>query len=154
MSNKTLKQRFEEKYIIKDKSCWEWIGSLSNNMYGSFWNGDTYVGAHRMSYELYKEDIPKDMCVLHTCDNPRCVNPDHLWIGTREDNNKDRSNKNRNADMQGEKHPQAKLTEQDIKEIRLLNSMKCFMQREIGEIYNITNKHVNNIVKFKIWKHV
>lgn len=80
-----------------DNGCWEWTGGKNNVGYGMFRDGAGMRTAHRVSYELHKGKIPKGKHVCHSCDNPKCVNPDHLWVGTHQDNMQDRSRKNRNS---------------------------------------------------------
>lgn len=71
--------------------CWEWQAAKNNIGYGMIRDTDQKKmrTAHRVSYEIHKGSIPLDICVLHTCDNPGCVNPEHLWLGTRQDNTDD-----------------------------------------------------------------
>lgn len=82
--------------INPDTECWEWQGGLNNIGYGLIRQEKKMRTVHRVSYEEhYNKQVPKDMCVLHTCDNRKCVNPDHLWIGTHQDNVDDMMRKNR-----------------------------------------------------------
>ena len=76
-------------------NCWEWIGSTNNIGYGFIRDGKGMRTAHRVSYEEHIGAIPKNMCVCHTCDNPKCINPDHLWLGTRKQNTQDMIDKKR-----------------------------------------------------------
>ena len=99
---KSIRSRFEEKIIKPEKThattdCWIWNAGLrGNNGYGGFRVNATSIRlAHNVSYELYVGDIPKGMKVLHKCDNPLCVNPSHLFLGTQQDNIKDRDIKGR-----------------------------------------------------------
>ena len=84
------------RFVVKIDKCWLWIGGHYNHGYGKFWNGDRYEGAHRASYRIFVGPIPPDMLVCHTCDNPSCVNPDHLFVGTMKDNMQDSLTKGRN----------------------------------------------------------
>src|SRR3990167_3209660 len=83
--------------VSKTDSCWLWLGKPNNDGYGKFWITELgrSVPAHHFSWEIHNSPIPDDLCVLHTCDNPPCVRPDHLFLGTRGDNNRDRSTKGR-----------------------------------------------------------
>lgn len=149
---KTIKERFESKYK-KTKSCWIWIGYKLGE-YGGFYLGrpHKYTVAHRASYTIYKGDIGK-YDVLHTCDKPVCVNPDHLFLGTHQDNMDDKVKKRRQ--MFGENHPNAKLTENDVKNIR-----KEVVIGKYGEITRICKKYkifkstAWCIIHKKIWKHI
>lgn len=85
-------ERFYKK-IEKTESCWLWTGA--SRYYGNFWDGLKYVNAHRFSYKINKGTIPKGMVVMHTCDTPLCVNPEHLKLGTQKDNLQDMYSKGR-----------------------------------------------------------
>ena len=87
-------RRFRRKYYIAENGCWEWMGGRNRFGYGSF-NIGRITFAHRASWILHESDIPSDMLVLHKCDNPGCVNPKHLFIGTNQDNTRDAVKKGR-----------------------------------------------------------
>jgi len=98
-SKKTMKS-FEAKYeVIEDTGCWEWTASQARGGYGQFTtsvkDGRTWYRAHRFSYTAHKGEIPEGMVVMHSCDNPCCVNPEHLSVGTHADNIRDRDAKGR-----------------------------------------------------------
>ena len=112
-----LEQRFFT-YIKKTKTCWNWFGDIGVNGYGRFWYEGKTVYAHRLSYMLHKGEITNNLCILHICDNPKCVNPKHLFLGTNKKNTTDRNNKGRQA--RGEFSGMAKLKEKDILQIRQL----------------------------------
>lgn len=96
MKLETTKRRFHSNYIKVESGCWEWTKYSDKDGYGKFrYSGETY--AHRVSMILNTGDFNRDLCVLHHCDNPSCVNPNHLFLGNREDNNKDCTRKNRNV---------------------------------------------------------
>lgn len=106
IDNKTKKRFF--KYVIKHKKgCWEWTGYKSNNGYGKLQINDAPEGAHRISFRIHKGEINPGNFVCHSCDNPGCVNPKHLWQGTSAENSKDMVNKGRS--YTGPKTEAAKL---------------------------------------------
>ena len=131
--------------------CWIWIAGKQHG-YGILRVGGRCVRAHRYSFMLNSgEPIPEGMNVLHKCDNPACVRPDHLFLGTQEDNNHDRSRKNRNA--KGETRKNAKLTTEDVVRIREL-AAAGIPRRTLMHMFGISGTTVNNIKRRVDWKHV
>lgn len=112
---KTILQRFEDK-ILKVGDCWIWQASFDKDGYGKFWFSNETIGAHRAIWELLHGKNSKNMVVCHSCDNPCCVNPDHLFLGTNAVNMADRDSKDRQA--KGEKIKLAKLKESQVRQIR------------------------------------
>lgn len=158
MSRLSTDARFM-KYVEKDGAggCWNWTGGISDDGYGNFWMNNKTVRAHRYSfvrwnkYGLTFDDIEGGV-VCHDCDNPLCINPDHLWIGTCDDNSKDMKLKNRAAT--GEKHGCAKLTVEDVLEIRNRYSRRGITQIQLSNEYGISNATISDIINRNIWKHI
>ena len=150
-------ERFDNLYIPEPNSgCWIWIGNLNNKGYGKFQLGRTgysMVYAHRFSYETHHcKEIPKHMDLCHTCDITLCVNPDHLWIGTRQQNMADCLKKGRfgSYPMPGALNPKATITEEQATEILNSNEpAKVFKKR-----YNCSKHLVSKIRTGKTWKHL
>lgn len=143
--------RFTEKR--SDEECWEWKGNRSHNGYGRFWIDGGTVPAHKFSLELFSQSkVPEGMLTLHSCDNPSCVNPLHLFIGTPKDNMQDMFRKGRARDQRGEKNNMSKLTSGHVREIRELYNRGDWLQRELAEKFNVTLSTVNQIVNWKKWK--
>lgn len=133
-----------------DSGCLLWKQSLTKG-YGRGCHPITGpIPAHRLSWILINGKIEKDVCVLHKCDTRNCVNPKHLFIGTRMDNNRDRNAKNRQAF--GEKHGSAKLNENQIREVRR-RAANGEPQRNIAADYGITVGTVSNIKMRHTWRH-
>jgi hypothetical protein len=131
---------------VQKSDCWIWTAATVKG-YGSFGiNGKTYL-AHRISYSIAYED-PLEMCVCHSCDNPLCVNPNHLWLGTMGDNDLDRDQKSRQA--RGTGINTNILTEQQA--IEILGSKK--IDRVLAVRYGVTKGTINAIRNGRNWKHL
>ncbi len=149
----TLQARFESKYVRgKPDECWLWQASTrgSSMNYGQVrTTRHRMEKAHRAAWLLANGPIPKGKCVLHTCDQPLCVNPAHLWLGTKGEKNTDRDSKNRsyNGNQKGENNNQSKYTNAEIREMRAM--YPSLTQHEIGELYECSQAYVSNIVNMK-----
>ncbi len=153
--NRDYKYRFIAKMDIPrpNKYCIVYLGSLSKDGYGIFGINKKSYPAHRISYELFVGKIPKNMMVLHKCDNPKCVAPQHLFLGTHLDNMKDMVAKKRNASNKGEKHGCSKLLEKDVIKIKKLLD-KGIKRRIIAEMFKISSATVYDIKYKRSWKHL
>ena len=149
---KTLKERFDEKWVEADNGCWLWTAAQNSDGYGSIRVAGATLGAHRVSYELYVSEIPDGIHVLHTCDNPACVNPNHFFLGTHQDNMSDRNNKFRQP--LGEEIGNSVLTQQQVIEIRVLYKNSNLSMRKVAAIYDISYSTVQNLISGKTWKHL
>jgi hypothetical protein len=150
--NSSLIQSFWSK-VNKTLSCWIWTAGLSAGRYGSFFDGRKYVKAHRFSYELNCGKIPKGMYICHHCDNPRCVNPDHLFLGTQTDNMRDMVNKGRTAKQFGEHNGNAKLSWKKVRKIRTLYATKKYIQDDLAKLFNVGRSAVGYILQGVTWKN-
>lgn len=139
--------------IKKTSYCWEWQGSMFANGYGRFHIFAKAVKAHRWSYMWFKGSIPKNMLVCHTCDNRKCVNPDHLFLGTQRDNIADMFSKNRQNKATGEKHGRCKLTANQVKQIRDYAKQGLRISI-IADHFAISSRTIRNIVSRKSWRHI
>lgn len=152
-----LVKRFWNKVDKKENNCWVWKGATEVTGYGKFsLEGSTKQNyktgkAHRLSYEIHFGEIPNGLCVCHTCDNRLCVNPEHLWLGTREDNNKDRKAKGRNGDINGEKHGRVKLKASYLKDI-LKKKEEGLSYTRIAKEYGVCQSTISRMVKGVNWK--
>jgi hypothetical protein len=141
-----------------DNECWEWTAYILLNGYGQITYHNKVWGSHRLAYTFTHGDIPKEMVVMHTCDNPCCCNPAHLRLGTQADNVHDMISKGRKVNPGGKvskvhKRKSSldnKLTEDDVRAIRASH----LTQAELGRKYNVTRANISHIVSGKTWKHV
>ena len=148
-------ERFWSKVDIKGPDdCWLWLGSKLKQGYGRFRIKDHLVLAHRVAFELSCIKIPARMCVLHKCDTPSCVNPNHLFLGTQADNVHDCIQKGRFTRAVGEKYKRSSLTEEDILKIRSLREEITISCRELAELYSVSKTAIEKIVTRQSWKHI
>jgi len=133
--------------------CWLWTGSKFRDGYGQiFWNGKNWK-THRVAYRLYVGEIPDGMLVCHHCDTPHCVRPDHLFIGSPQDNSDDMVRKGRYVDRMGSKHHLTHLTDSDVRAIRG-QWLAGIPQAVVGKRFTISQTCVSTICRGKNWAHV
>lgn len=132
--------------------CWVYRGHITKAGYGAYRTPTANKLAHRMMWEIMNGPIPKGMCVCHSCDNPPCCRPDHLWLGTQPENVKDMWSKGRGrpGTRRGELCNTAKLSASDILNIRLSNKKAS----ELAAIYSVSSVQIRNIQQRKQWRHV
>jgi hypothetical protein len=141
---------FDQKFntsILKTESCWIWTGYGNGIGYGKMTFGNKRIYAHRYSYSKYKGEIPKGMNVLHSCDNPSCVNPSHLFLGTQKNNIDDMKKKMRMSE--GTKHPISKITSVHLMAIRreYANLLNHWSKK-----LNVTTGTIRNAITLKTYK--
>lgn len=172
-SNKTLKERLLERIVVKKSNCWEWQGSTDSCGYGRMKVYQKNHGTHRLSaHVFFNFNLDSKFHVLHVCDNPPCINPDHLYIGTHEDNMKDMSKKGRavciwkgkkrdkkfrdkiSKRMRGENCHFSKLTEKDVLEIRDMLNTKRYKQKDIAKLFDVHPVNISKIKKRQSWSHI
>ena len=142
------------KHVQKTDECWVWIGGCHADGYGSFGASRGHaIRAHQYSWQLHNGPVPDGLCVLHICDNPPCVRPDQLFLGTKLDNARDREAKGRGRQPKGEAHHNAKLTQEAVLAIRARRAQGEFC-RIIAADYNVTTGLVSQIARREAWKHV
>jgi len=153
---KSVSERFWEKVSVPDDTsqCWEWQANIVYG-YGMFVENRKSILAHRWSYIFHNGEIPEGLYVLHKCDNRKCVNPQHLFLGTYKDNAVDRQRKGRGVipDNRGENHGMSRLTESAVREIRELHKAGV-PAADIGSRFGIDRRTVGKVANRKSWKHV
>lgn len=143
--------------VQKSDGCWLWMGSRSNQGYANFYVDGVRKLSHRFAWELTNGPIPSGLLVCHKCDNPPCVNPDHLFLGTSTDNMRDAAAKGRihgGNGVRGEAHRCAKLTEDDVRRIREVATDKTCSHTALAREYGISVPAVQQVVYRKTWRHV
>jgi hypothetical protein len=146
--SKTTRGKFWDKAV--KEGCWEWPAGKHNG-YGVFhWQGKR-TGAHRVAWMTLFGNIPEGLQVCHSCDNPSCVRPDHLFLGTFSENQKDKVDKDRTP--KGSIHWNAKLTEDKVRTIKKRLSFGAFKQ-ELARTFGVAYGTINDIAMGKTWKHV
>jgi len=153
------KRTVEERFWAKVKKgavdeCWEWTGAKQSKGYGEFFLFGKPVGAHNLAYRLVVGSVPMGLFVLHDCDNPGCVNPAHLHVGTISDNSREayeRGRVERNW-ARGERVKSSKLKQADVLSIRELYATGEYSFRGLGIQFGVSSTLVSDIVNRKWWK--
>lgn len=150
-----LAERFWPKVSVHADGCWNWTASVDGGGYGqlSAGQGRTPHKAHRVSWELHFGPVPDSLWVLHRCDNPPCVRPDHLFLGTQADNNRDAWAKGRMAAPKPETPwPNARLTPDQASEIREIYSLGQVSLATLARSYGVSVSSIHNIVRGRTWR--
>jgi HNH endonuclease len=141
--------------------CWDFKGFRDKNGYGYFSGSGRTGRAHRLAWELVYGPIPSGMLVCHACDNPTCCNPGHLWLGTQQDNARDRERKGRGGArkvdprtrLRGEAHGRSRLTDIEVVELRRLHRLGVG-PKELARRFAMPLRRVTHVIYYDEWKHV
>lgn len=162
MDYSDARKRIKERINISKNGCWEWSLKVRKNGYARVTYKQKSFYAHRLSFSAFNEILldSSDMDVCHKCDNRKCVNPSHLFLGTRRDNMQDAKNKKRlstgechSKKIRGEKSGASKLKEAEVVDIiGLLNNGA--KQKDLAEKYNLEKSTISAIKNRKIWRHI
>lgn len=161
---KTLEERFWEKVDIGSKNeCWNWLGSKHRRGYGHFGAIKKVLYAHRVSWELHFGNIPDGVGVCHNCDNPSCVNPNHLFLGNQSDNITDAYKKGRINVLEGELwhsvHRESKSGESNgfhkltEEEVRIIKSRK-YTSKKLSQMFGVTQGAIYHVLSGRNWKYI
>lgn len=144
---------FFDKIFYSIDGCWYWTGAIYKNGYGQIGFNRKHQTVHRLSYELHKGKIPKHLCVLHSCDNRLCVNPDHLSLGTHKENTKDMIKKGRKPLFLGENASASKLRNEDVLNIRA-SYIGGESMISLAKKYGVRYQSIGAIIYRRTWKHI
>lgn len=160
------KERFFDKINIfgvwneqLNSYCWNWVGGMQTDGYGSMGMKDGETGkwsnwpAHRVSWYIHFGELPKypEYEICHKCDNRLCVNPEHLFVAPHADNIRDMFKKNRSYNRKGENNPKAKLTREDVDDIRYFYRLGA-TRTELAKAYEVSTTNIRGIVLNQIWR--
>lgn len=153
----SIEERFWSKVDIKPQSeCWNWKGTKDPKGYGGFYlrkDKQHQFKSHRIAYQLTFGEIPEGLCICHKCDNPSCCNPNHLFLGSKSDNNHDAIQKGRAVYVSGERIKSSKLTSQQVIEIKRLSALG-HSGRELAHQYRVDRSTIYRILYGISWKTV
>lgn len=141
---KTLAEKFEEKIFYgSPDGCHYWIGAVSSQGYGLMVIERKLILAHRLSYTIFKGEIPEGLLIRHSCDNTLCVNPDHLLIGTHKENTYDMVVRGRHT--MAERNSRAKLNRRDVNQIRFMASVGV-PQKDIAKLVGTLPTNISRVI--------
>ncbi len=148
-----IRNKIKNNIKVSENGCWEWQGSCSSTGYSQIIGYGKKCG-HRLSYKVFKGDFKETLFVCHSCDNKKCVNPDHLFLGTSKDNHFDMTIKGRNNQVRGIKTGRSKLTEENVKEARKLYESGVFGCSILAKKYKVTSRTIWCAIKGLTWAHI
>jgi hypothetical protein len=140
---RSLEFRLKQKIEIKLNGCWEWKGYRGPKGYGEIQINHEKVRTHRLSFLIYKGEIPEGQIIMHLCDNPPCLNPDHLKLGTIRENNLDSYKKGRSK---------RKLKVENVLEIKQSKFVNRYAIIRFAEKFNVKEKTVQKVLNGETWK--
>lgn len=158
----TAIERFMRKVaMVPIAGCWIWTSCSEKNSkfdYGTFYLGKKFIRAHLASWQLHYGPIPPGMKVCHQCDVPGCVNPDHLFLGTSQENMRDMVDKGRGRHFEvaprGEAHHKTTLADTDVLQIRSIYAGGGVSQAQLGKQFGVSQSSILKIVRRQRWGHV
>lgn len=149
---------FQTRYEMHPGGCWEWYGPFDKDGYGKIKRHGKTLRAHRVSYEIANGPIPDGLLLMHSCDNPKCVNPKHLTPGTVAANNQDMTRKGRNAQgtgegLRGADNAQSRLTAIQVVRIRC-RAAQGVSQAALAREYGVSQATIHKIIRRELWHHI
>lgn len=157
MTEKDIVRFWAKVNVLGPDDCWEWLDHCTKGGYGQFKLGHKMLTAHRVSWNLTYGPIPEGLCCCHKCDNRKCINPNHMFLGTKKDNTQDMISKGRHSYVShnGITNGRAALTESQVIEIRRLYTLENHMlQKELALLFGVSKSQIGNIIQRKVWKHI
>lgn len=155
MLNEKDSKRFWAK-VDKTNSCWNWTAAKGAKGYGRFKLNGKLVSPHAISYQIHNDDYDSTKDVCHKCDNPSCINPEHLFLGTRTQNVLDSIQKGRwnGNPTKGADHPSSKLTDKDVMLIKAILKYSDLNVVQIAKMFSVSLTTIKNIRSKKRWSHI
>jgi len=141
-------------WFLWNDDCWNWGGCCTQNGYGQVRIYKKSYLIHRFIYKEIYDIIPSGKCILHHCDNRKCCNPNHLYAGTAQDNTNDMISKGRQYHTIGEENGAAKLTNEQVKQIKILYPAKKYRQTELAQMFNVSPSIIFSIIHGKSWRKI
>lgn len=146
--------RFMSNVCVAGDGCWVWVGRIHSRGYGGWLYGRKHYRAHRFSYAVFNGAVPAGLVVMHKCDNPSCVNPEHLELGTQGQNMTDMMRKQRHKAARGSEQRSAKLTDTQVKGILTLVLKFGIPRAWIGKSLGMQQSSISQICSGRKWKHI
>lgn len=144
---RTLEVRMSN-YLVDENGCWMWQGKTKTGDYGTLSINHKTTMVHRLSYEMHKGEIPEGLMVCHKCNVKLCINPDHLYVGTHNDNMRDMADSDV---MKGEANPKSILTQSQVVEIKQMIKDRKVVYRKIAETYGVSRQAIKDIASGRTW---